>query len=155
MQYTGREENSSLYDLFFKPIGGDSLSQSPFIDTITKIKPYDILKPKEDSPYNVRKVIETDGTDTYIVEVKALGLSGDDISVKMKGGKLYIKSDPITINRDDVSYIQKEFYTDNLDMEIDLQDMIDVNKIKCSCSSGILTIMLPIQKEKERVIKVL
>jgi HSP20 family protein len=122
--------------------GLSDLVSEIFSDVSNGIEKYNPFFPKINTS-------ETD--DNFQIDVYYPGLKKEDYKVKVENKTLTISSN-FSEDKEEKSekYHYKEFYQKTFSRNFILPDEIIKNKIKASCEDGILKIMIPKDKIKEK-----
>lgn len=93
-------------------------------------------------------------SDRYVIEVRVVGLSKDDIEISFGwgGDTLIIKSKVDKDRREDSrKWTRHEFWQDKIDREYILPEGIDYDLITAKQENGILSIVIPKKKVADKV----
>ena len=93
-------------------------------------------------------------TNAFKIELAAPGLTKESFSIEVDNKKLTISSEVRPEkNKKEVNYTRKEFDFSSFQRTFALSEKIDIDAIKASYKSGVLSITLPIKEEKKEIKK--
>ena len=82
--------------------------------------------------------------DSYMLEMQTPGLTKKDISITVENGFIVVRSIPEDkFKMDNKTYIRREFYNTEIELDYRLADNVDIDNIKAKVENGILSIEIP------------
>jgi len=86
---------------------------------------------------------------SYMLEMQAPGLTKNDITVIVENGVLVVTSvaeehhDLYDSKAEKITYLRREFYNTELELDYRLPDNVDIDNIKAKVENGVLGIVIP------------
>ena len=79
-----------------------------------------------------------------MLEMQTPGLTKKDISITVENGFILVRSIPEDkFKMDNKTYIRREFYNAEIELDYRLADNVDIDNIKAKVENGILCIEIP------------
>ena len=85
--------------------------------------------------------------DSFVIELRATGLSKEDIDISIEDDVLIVKSKTDSVNKSN-KWLRHEFRPDKINKRIEIPYGCDLSNIKAKVELGILTITIPKDYEK-------
>ena len=122
----------------------DEFFNDPFLETDSSYIPTNLNIEREKAFKNsgIRSNILED-ENVYMLEMQVPGLTKNDIYITAENGHLSITSKAEDkFKSSDLTYLRREFYNTELELDYRLPDNVDIDNIKAKVENGILGIVI-------------